>query len=188
MSPLSQRTMSPGKTGKVPYHLGQTENVLESLVWTWKILQTLLQIQNVSQALGQNAQMLYSLLRMRDFPDAIVQMVSNLGPLSHTETTPHVDEHVANVKESCEMKLEGPEALESLVKVQEPQRPKEKFSKLLVQMEKLLKIFVQIWKFLLCLGKITKFLAPLGWMVKYQQLPGKAWEGPKYFANTPKVL
>lgn len=37
--PFPQMSMilgSLGKTGKVPYHIEKTENVLKFLVWTWK--------------------------------------------------------------------------------------------------------------------------------------------------------
>lgn len=121
-----------------------------------------MQIGNVPQTLGKRAQVLYSLLRMRNFPDAIMHMVSNLAPLLHIEIIQKLHEHVANVKKSPETKMKIPEALEPPVRVQEPPSVMEKFPEMLRQMANILATLVQNGKFLLCLGKIAKVLEPLG--------------------------
>lgn len=91
-----------------------------------------MQTGNVPQTHGLRAQGLCYLLRMRDFPEALVQMALKVQPLRHIEVILEFHELATMGKGFPETELKVPEPLEPQVSAQEAQRLKGNFPDILV--------------------------------------------------------
>ena len=91
-----------------------------------------MQTGNVPETPGLRAQGLWYLLRVRDFPEALVQMALMVQPLSHIEVILEFHELATMGKGFPEAELKVPEPLEPQVSAQEAQRLKGNFSDIYV--------------------------------------------------------
>jgi hypothetical protein len=117
---------------KVAYHVDQKNHIWKFPVWMWRVLKNVVQIEIVPQPLEQKIKVLHFLLRMREFPVAIGWVALHLaGTLSHSEINLELHGCGANLMESPEMTEKCSQALDPLVRVQEPQWLKVKLPELL---------------------------------------------------------